>query len=213
LLYGRLISQRRFSESRWNLFNILGTTVQILDNVQNATDTYVHDAWGVSILSSGMTVNPYRYIGEYGYYSDFDTALCYVRVRIYRPSIARWLSEDPIMFIEGSNLYKYCANRVSVSNDPSGKLSIGQANQCLANTPPELQQLLQNTVRDCPVPVRPAFGSPSGNRGETRSLGNGLVFFVDPAQAKSCDELYQVMRHEIQHVINLCLEIGKDPLA
>ena len=42
------------------------------------SDTYDYDAFGVATASTGLTVNPYRYCGEY---QDETTALYYLRAR------------------------------------------------------------------------------------------------------------------------------------
>ena len=117
-IYGNLISQRRGATTNWYHYNAQGTTSDLTDASQNITDTYLLDAWGVPISSTGTTVNPFRFIGELGYYRDVDTGNDYVRARIYRPVIGRWLSVDPLPFLDGFNLY--VAYFVLSKVDPSG---------------------------------------------------------------------------------------------
>ena len=56
-IYGNLISQRRSNTTNWYHFNALGTTQSLTSSSENVTDTYILDAWGVPVASSGSTVN------------------------------------------------------------------------------------------------------------------------------------------------------------
>jgi RHS repeat-associated protein len=56
------------------------------------------DAFGNSVASTGTTVNPFRFIGQLGYYYDPETGNNYARGRDYRPIIAVWLGPDPATF-------------------------------------------------------------------------------------------------------------------
>ncbi|MEI7702864.1 MAG: RHS repeat-associated core domain-containing protein, partial [Planctomycetia bacterium] len=70
--------------------------------------------------STGTTVNPFRWVGKYGYYTDNGTGQVYVRARMYQPTVARWVSADPIQFVDGLNTYRYVLNRGLVFTDSSG---------------------------------------------------------------------------------------------
>jgi RHS repeat-associated protein len=63
--------------------------------------------------------NPYlKYTGrEY----DPNTGLYYYRARYYDPTIGRFISEDPLGFVEGVNFYAYVNNNPINLNDPTGK--------------------------------------------------------------------------------------------
>lgn len=41
--------------------------------------TQVYVAWGNSIFSTGTTVNPFRWVGQFGYYQDASTGVVYVQ--------------------------------------------------------------------------------------------------------------------------------------
>jgi len=119
-LYGSVVSQRRSSTSHWLHADALGTTRRLTSSTQTTTDSYLLDAWGNPITSSGTTVNPFRWVGRYGYYQDSSTGLVYVRARMYQPTVARWISLDPIRFAVSINLYLYALNSASMRVDPSG---------------------------------------------------------------------------------------------
>jgi len=119
--YGKLISQHRDGETSFYHFDGQGATRALTNPSQNVTDTYVYDAWGDEVDRTGATENPFQWIGGVGYYRDPETATYYIRARAYAPTIARWLSRDPIGFKGGSsNLYEYAALSPNRFVDPSG---------------------------------------------------------------------------------------------
>ena len=72
--YGNLISQYRKGPTIWvpsyYQYDALGSTRVLTDESGNATDTYTYDAWGNEVAVSGSTVNPFRWVGQVGYYWD-----------------------------------------------------------------------------------------------------------------------------------------------
>ena len=84
-------------------------------------DTYVYDAFGILISSTGGTGNSYRYAGEYW---DSDLGFYYLRARYYNPSDGRFITMDTFEGNQNDPLslhkYLYChANPVN-GTDPSG---------------------------------------------------------------------------------------------
>jgi RHS repeat-associated protein len=119
----------------------LGSTRQLTDSDGNVTDTYTYDAWGESVASEGTTPNPFRWIGQVGYYYDMDTDEYHARERQYNPRVGRWLSQDPLhdswnrfyhaqlrrfvsrdtlLYDDGENLYLYARANPVNSGDPAG---------------------------------------------------------------------------------------------
>ena len=43
------------------------------------TDSYLYDSFGNILLTSGSTVNAFRYVGRLGYYFDPDVGWNYIR--------------------------------------------------------------------------------------------------------------------------------------
>jgi hypothetical protein len=86
--YGGVLSQRRGTTSHFHHHDALGSTRFLTDSSGNVTDTYLNDAWGNSVASTGTTVNPFRWVGKYGYYTDNSTGQVYVRARMYQPTVA-----------------------------------------------------------------------------------------------------------------------------
>jgi len=119
--YGKLISQYRGGETSFYHFDGQGSTRALTDPSQNVTDTYVYDAWGEEVASTGTTVNPFQWIGAVGYYRNPETATYYIRARAYAPETGRWLSRDPIGFAGNDrNLYEYVNSRPMIGVDPTG---------------------------------------------------------------------------------------------
>lgn len=90
------------------------------------TDTYLYDAFGDAITSTGTTTNVYRFAGEQ---FDPNCGFYYLRARFVNPNTGRFLSvdsqagdmEDPITL----HRYLYCrANPVNLV-DPSGHDDFG----------------------------------------------------------------------------------------
>ena len=118
--YGGVLSQRRGTTSHYHHHDALGSTRFLTDSSGNVTDTYLHDAWGNSVAATGTTVNPFKWVGKYGYYTDDTTGQVYVRARVYQPTTARWTSVDPIGITDGLNLFLYVRNSPTFFMDPSG---------------------------------------------------------------------------------------------
>jgi len=117
-IYDPLIYMDRSGTKSYHLFNHLGTTLALASSAQALSDTYRRNAWGVDLASTGSTTNPFGFVGRLGYYRQPDISDYWVRVRVYRPQIARWLSRDPVK--EGIELYSYVGNRPLVVVDPTG---------------------------------------------------------------------------------------------
>ena len=100
--YGNLISQYRRGPTIWvpsyYHCDALGSTRALTDQSGAATDTYLQDAWGNQVAVSGSTANPFRWVGQVGYYFDDLLATFYIRARVYDPTTGRWLSQDPLFY-------------------------------------------------------------------------------------------------------------------
>jgi len=116
--YGELISQHRDGKTSYYHYDALGSTRQLTDETETVTDTYTYNAWGETIEQTGTTTNPFRWIGNVGYYWDEETQDYYVRARYYGSTIGRWSRTDLLDFSDGLNLYLayFIPNKV----DPSG---------------------------------------------------------------------------------------------
>ena len=119
LLYGNLISQRRSGTTSFYLFDGLGSTTQLANSTGSVTDSYLYDSFGNILLTSGTSVNQFRYLGAIGYYLDADTLKLYVRARYYFPTTGLFVSSDPLDSYIGT--YVYALNNPLKWSDPSGR--------------------------------------------------------------------------------------------
>ena len=86
----------------------LGSVTSLSGSSGSLGNTYTFDAFGNLTASIGTFLNPFHYIGR-----DFDqeTDLRYYRARYYDSNTGRFLSEDPVGFDGGINLYAYAEKR------------------------------------------------------------------------------------------------------
>jgi RHS repeat-associated protein len=118
--YGNLISQYRDAESSFYHYDGSYSASALTDASEAETDAYKYAAFGETTSSSGMTVNPFTWKGEIGYYQDEDGQTL-VRNRRYSAGQGRFLSEDPLGLESGeSNFFAYVGNNPVNSIDPSG---------------------------------------------------------------------------------------------
>jgi RHS repeat-associated protein len=59
-------------------------------------------------------------VGYCGYIHNEDTGLYTVRFRTYSPTLGRWLTRDPLGYVDGMGLYEYAASRSVSFTDPLG---------------------------------------------------------------------------------------------
>ena len=124
--YGGVISQHRDGDTSHYHADGLGNTSELPDSSGNVTDTNRYDAWGTQVSHTGTTENPYRWRSQAGYYYDEVSGQYYVRARTYSPTIGRWLSVDPLGFVDGLN--RYVAYFVPGRVDPNGMAARGENN-------------------------------------------------------------------------------------
>ena len=130
--YGNVVSQRRSSTSNYLHPDHLGTIWSVTGADQATSDTYLFDAWGKQLASSGSTANPHRYVGALGYYTEPSLSLDYVRARWLRPSTGSWLSVDPLL---RHTAMRYVGARPTARRDPSGLQALMPCAFCWLFTP------------------------------------------------------------------------------
>jgi len=116
--YDPLISASIGGQNRFYLYDGLGSTRQLLDASQTVTDTYLYEAFGNVMGTTGSTPNPYRYVGSLGYYQT-GSSLQHLGARYYLPEIGRFTSRDPGGGDSGDP-YVYSSNVPTSAVDPAG---------------------------------------------------------------------------------------------
>src|ERR1700693_1831934 len=77
--YGNQLSQCRANVSQFYLFDGLGSGTCLVSATGTITDTYLYQAFGISVNGTGTSINPYRFIAIKQYYYDVELATYYVR--------------------------------------------------------------------------------------------------------------------------------------
>jgi RHS repeat-associated protein len=114
VVYGNLISQRRSGATSSYLFDGLGSTRQLASITGAVTDSDLYDSFGNMLVTSGTTVNPFRYVGRLGSYDYYDLSKYDLGARTYDPVTGRFLSRESIpLFPPTSNAYEFIASNPS----------------------------------------------------------------------------------------------------
>ena len=93
--YGSTLSQSDGGGSSFFVYDALGATRSIIDTSEEYPIDYDYTAFG-TIRETPYIYTPFLWGGMVGYYWDADLGSHYIRARHYQPSIARWISLDPI---------------------------------------------------------------------------------------------------------------------
>lgn len=108
-----LAADRNGERSFYHL-DALGSVVSTTNAAGELVSAYQYDAFG---NPEGDLASGYAYTGREW---DKETGLYYYRARYYDPRAGRFLSEDPIGFAGGPNLYEYVGGSPVNFRDPSG---------------------------------------------------------------------------------------------
>ncbi len=109
------VKPQPFEAIAWYQCDHLGTPMELTDEHGHIVWTGQYKAWGEvrEELSDrakqyGLS-NPIRFQGQY---HDHETGLHYNRHRYYDPKMGRFVSQDPVSFVGGLNLYSYANNPI-----------------------------------------------------------------------------------------------------
>jgi len=120
-----LIAQRRAGSVRYFSYDGHGSTRLLTDTSGAVTDTYLYDAYGTLLTSTGSTPNDYLYCGEQ---FDPDLGMYYLRARFYQPQTGRFWTMDSWEGTQTDPLslhkYLYAADDPVNMVDPSGQSAI-----------------------------------------------------------------------------------------
>ncbi len=101
-------------------FNAVGSTIALTDSGQNMVNKYSYDSFGNIATNQVENVpQPFKFVGQYGVMTE-PNGFYYMRARYYDPEVGRFISEDPIGFEGGINLYAYASNNPLLLIDPLG---------------------------------------------------------------------------------------------
>jgi len=100
-------------------YNGIGSTIAVTDQGKNVVNKYSYTPFGVLTNFEEAIPQPFKYAGQYGVMYE-PGGLYYMRARYYDADTGRFISEDPIGFEGGINLYAYCNSNPVNFVDPLG---------------------------------------------------------------------------------------------
>lgn len=98
------------------LHDLAGNVCALLDpEAREVVESYTYTAFGQEKIydcfqeqtSATEIGNPWRYAEKR---TDEETGLVYFGLRFYDPEVGRWISQDPLGYSQGPNLYAYCSS-------------------------------------------------------------------------------------------------------
>ncbi len=98
------------------LTDALGSTLALADSSGTPQTQYTFEPFGSTSVTGTATTNGFAYTGR-----ELDmTGLYFLRGRYYNPQFGRFISEDPIGLLGGTNQYLYVGNSPTNGRDPFG---------------------------------------------------------------------------------------------
>jgi len=97
------------------LTDALGSTVALTDATGTVQTLYTYEPFGTA-TATGSDANPFQFTGR----ENDGTELYYYRARYYHPGLQRFISEYPIQYAGGMNLFVYVENAPTGFVDPGG---------------------------------------------------------------------------------------------
>jgi RHS repeat-associated protein len=116
------ISDLPSSNSHFPAFDGNGNVTALVDATSPTTALYEFNPFGGPIRCEGAfaKANPFRFSTKF---TDDETGLLYYGYRYYSPTLARWISRDPIQEIGGLNVYAFCHNKPVSHYDNDGRIA------------------------------------------------------------------------------------------
>ena len=138
---GELIARATGQTRQYYFFDRLGSTVAMVPAVEgNPTDRLFYTPWGELVTSGsrastvGTTANPYRYVGQLGYYYHHqDPGLqdwMQLGVRLYQPGLGRFERRDPAQ-APAWGAYVFAEDRPTAASDPTGNYTDATRKDCV----------------------------------------------------------------------------------
>jgi RHS repeat-associated protein len=101
------------------LTDALGSTLALANMAGSVETQFTYEPFGATSASGAASANRMQFTGR----ENDGGGLHYYRARYYSSRLQRFLSEDPIRFAGGVNLYEYVGSNPVKFTDPSGLFS------------------------------------------------------------------------------------------
>lgn len=121
-----VLQMRRGSNTYYYHKNHLGSVVALTNASGSVVERYEYDPYGRpsiydatnNVLNQSTVGNAILFTGrDY----DYETGLYYYRARTMHPGLGRFMQYDPLMYVDGYNMYDYVGNMPIVMVDPYGE--------------------------------------------------------------------------------------------
>ena len=106
-------------DGEYPLFDGLGSERTVTNSSQTVTGTINHDAFGLTVNTTGSSTSPYKFAATSGYRDDGDAGLVHVGARYYDPQVGRFITRDTCL---DQKPYLYCEHDPVNHLDPSGHI-------------------------------------------------------------------------------------------
>ena len=103
--------------SRNLLIDVLGSTFALTDMSGGVQTQYTSDPFGITTTSGATSSNTQQFTGR----ENDGIGLYSYRARFQNPTLQRFISEDPLGFAGGLNLFAYVENKPTGFRDPLGQ--------------------------------------------------------------------------------------------
>nr|MDT0662605.1 RHS repeat-associated core domain-containing protein [Micromonospora sp. DSM 115978] len=100
------------------LTDALGSVVGLTDAAGAVATSYTYEPFGAATADGAASDNSTQFTAR----DNDGTGLYYHRARYYHPALQRFISQDPIGYSGGGNLYAYASNSPTNYTDPTGHL-------------------------------------------------------------------------------------------
>jgi RHS repeat-associated protein len=121
---GATVTRRAFAQgehisvaNRYFATDHLGSIIGVTDSAGAVIARYSFDPWGRETVIEGTNVTN---VGFTGHQLRTPGALLLSLYRAYDPALGRWISEDPLKFVDGPNTLAYVQNNPTGVADPLG---------------------------------------------------------------------------------------------
>lgn len=133
-------SMRTGGQTYYYVSDAHGNITGLVNGSGTLVNRYGYTPFGTPTVVSEQVANPLRFAGRE---LDVETGLYLNRMRYYDPHLQRFVSEDPIGLVGGSNPYTYAANDPVNNADPTGlshcaSWEVERDGQCVQNSIPTL---------------------------------------------------------------------------
>ncbi len=101
-----------------------GSNLNWDDKADAADDALFDESYAANVGLSGKgrmsSVGVSNRKGYAGYEHDESIGMYHVRHRVYQPDLGRWMTRDPLGYVDGMGLYEYVRGMAVVGVDPQG---------------------------------------------------------------------------------------------